>query len=296
MFQDTGFNTLCSHVFGGNLAVTYAYSAGYPTHVSAHYYWEAYNVLGDGSLMPYNAQGNENTVSHLPVLPIGEETFEVIAAPGSYVAISKNSVLHGVSVADETGIALVSLNPPVNSEGDVDVVVTRNQYIPHLVQIPAVVIDGPYIVFDSYTLVNEEVLTYISENSEVAVTLKNIGTEPSEGALTITISCDDTQLTINKGTAQCESIGVGEKATVSFNIAISNDIPDDKIFTVNINIADEGKTTWTGKMTLKAYAPIFSLEKVLVNDIESDKMKPGVVVMLTAVVANKRESSLVPNY
>ncbi|MCL2289321.1 MAG: C25 family cysteine peptidase, partial [Bacteroidetes bacterium] len=134
MFKDADFNTLCSYVFGGNLAVTYAYNAGYTTHVSAHYYWEAYNVLGDGSLMPYNAQAALNNVSH-GSLPIGAETYEVEAVPGSYVAISKDGALLGVAVVNAEGTAVVPLNPPISSEGNVDIVVTRNQYIPYIAQI-----------------------------------------------------------------------------------------------------------------------------------------------------------------
>jgi len=139
MFRDADFNCLSSHVFGGNLSVTYAHTnPGYTVHTpSPLYYWEAYNVLGDGSLMPYNGQASENDVSHMPVIHIGTDSYEVMAVPGSYVAISKDGILHGIAVADAVGVALVPLNPPITSGGLVDIVVTRNQYIPYIVQVEA---------------------------------------------------------------------------------------------------------------------------------------------------------------
>jgi hypothetical protein len=80
-------------VFVGNLAVTEVHIQGYPSHSSPTYYWQAYNVLGDPSLVAYHTQGSTNPVTHMPLLPIGLNSFEVTANPGSYVAISKDGVL-----------------------------------------------------------------------------------------------------------------------------------------------------------------------------------------------------------
>ncbi|MCL2074043.1 MAG: C25 family cysteine peptidase, partial [Marinilabiliaceae bacterium] len=288
MFRDVDFNTLCSHVLGGNLAVQYAHNnPGYTTHVSAPYYWEAYNVLGDGSLMPYNGQAAVNTVSHLPIVPIGMNEYEVSAVPGSYVAISKDGILHGVGLADALGVAAVQLDPPILSGGDVDIVVTRNQYQPYMIQIPAAALEGPYIVYDSYETVNESALTYISENSEIAVTLKNVGNDPTEGPLSVVVSCDDPQITINNTTAQVnEIIQDGETAVVNFNVSIDNAIVDKKVFPVTVTITQDDEI-WESTMRLTAYAPKFSLEKVLINGVEGGNLEAGEIVTITAVIENK---------
>ncbi|MCL2042089.1 MAG: C25 family cysteine peptidase [Bacteroidales bacterium] len=286
MFRDADFNTLCSHVFGGNLSVQYAHdNPGYTTHISAPYYWEAYNVLGDGSLMPYNAQGSVNTVSHLPVIHIGLPSYEVMAAPGSYVAISKDGELLGVAVADVNGIANVTLDPPITSGGDVDIVVTRNQYIPYIAQVPAVAQVGPYVVYNSYEVGDGDILTYISTDEEIEVTLKNVGIETS-GELNVTISCADPQLTITQATATCAPIAPDATATVTFKVTVANDIPDGKNFPVDIAVSNGGKTTWESKMPLKAYAPKFSLEKILVNGVENGSLAAGSLAMITTVVKN----------
>jgi len=287
MFRDADFNTLCSHVFGGNLSTTYAMTnSGYTTNMTPRYYWEAYNVLGDGSIMPYNGQAADNDISHLPVIHIGLPTYEVMALPGSYVAISKDGILLGTAVANESGIATVTLDPPITSGGEVDIVVTRNQHKPYIHQVQAVAQSGPYIVPDGYTVPQHEILTYISTNTEIIVTLKNVGIETTT-ALTATITCNDPQLTITNNTATCAAIAPNGTATVKFNVTVANDIPDNKTFIVEITASESGKGSWTNKLPLKAFAPSFAIENVLVNGVKDGNIEPGTVANITTVVKNK---------
>ena len=293
MFRDADFNTLCSHIFGGNISVTYAHiTSGYSVHTSnPRYYWEAYNVLGDGSIMPYNGQAAVNNVSHMPILPIGLSTYEVTAVPGSYVAISKDGVLHGVAVADNAGLAVVTLNPPVYSGGDVDIVVTRNQYQPYTHIVPAAALEGPYIVYDSYIVVNQDALTYTSVNCEITTTIKNVGADPTTGPLTVTITTQDPQITINTATATVtEIMDVAGTATVNFNVTIANDIVDNKTFTVFVTVTQDEDNVWESRMTLTAYAPNFSLETVYINGVVNGILEAGTITTINAVVKNKGQA------
>ncbi len=74
-------------VFVGNLAVSEAHDIGTNTSISEKYYWEAYNCLSDPSIFIYLTQADENTVTHLPTVPIGVTQYVVSAEPGSYVGI-----------------------------------------------------------------------------------------------------------------------------------------------------------------------------------------------------------------
>ncbi|MDZ4203488.1 MAG: C25 family cysteine peptidase, partial [Bacteroidales bacterium] len=180
-------------VFVGNLAVTKVHIQGYPTHSSPLYYWQAYNVLGDPSLVTYHTQGSTNTVSHLPILPIGLTTYEVTADQGSYVAISKDGFLHGTALVGPDGVVMVPIQP-VLSSGMVDIVVTKPQFIPYMAQVPAAALQGPYVVLDSYTINdasgNNNGLADYGENISLNVTLKNVGADPS-GVVTTTLSGSD---------------------------------------------------------------------------------------------------------
>ena len=130
IWMDDTYNTVSSIVFLGNLAVCYASTGGYQTSSSPTYYWQAYHVLGDGSIMPYRVQPTPNNVSHPSTFPVGATYFQVNAQEGSYVAISQNNTLKGVALVPASG----SVNVPVSgvTSGQVRIVVTKPQRQPYI--------------------------------------------------------------------------------------------------------------------------------------------------------------------
>ena len=130
MFDDSGFNTLNSVPFIGNLAVAYSHAGNYQSSVSDKYYWEAYHCLGDGSVMPFHKVPDPNNVSHADVFPAGATSFPVSAVPGSYVAITQNNEIIGVGVVPSSGTVNVTVTPVTG--GEVMIVVTRQQRIPYI--------------------------------------------------------------------------------------------------------------------------------------------------------------------
>ena len=140
-FMPNVYNTVASSMFVGNLAVTHARSCGYSYSVQPQYYWQAYHVLGDGSIMPHYGMPTDNIVSHEASIGLNLDSFEISAVPGSYAAISKDGVLHGVAVVGASGTVQVPLNIPITSEGNVDIVVTCPQKFPYITTIPTAVDD-----------------------------------------------------------------------------------------------------------------------------------------------------------
>ena len=134
VWMDDTYNTVSSMTFLGNIAVCYAYAGNYQTSINATYYWQAYHVLGDGSIMPYRVQPSVNTVSHATEFPAGATSFTVNAEAGSYVGISQNNVLLGAALVPAAG----SVNVPVTavSSGQVKIVVTKPQRQPYIQDIP----------------------------------------------------------------------------------------------------------------------------------------------------------------
>ncbi|MGI6718073.1 MAG: C25 family cysteine peptidase [Bacteroidales bacterium] len=137
MFKTESFNTVNSTNFAGLLAVSYAHEGSYPTHSNPTYYWEAYNVLGDGSIMPYLSKPDANIVSHSNTILMGVETFTVSAAPLSLVALSKDGVLLGTALIDESGTANVPITP-VFTSGNIDLVITCPQKIPYVTHLTGI--------------------------------------------------------------------------------------------------------------------------------------------------------------
>ncbi|MCR5646350.1 MAG: choice-of-anchor J domain-containing protein [Bacteroidales bacterium] len=130
IWMDDTYNTVSSMVFLGNLAVCYAHTGGYQTHSTPLYYWQAYHVLGDGSIMPYRVNPTANNVSHGTTFPAGATSFTVTAEAGSYVGISQNNVLKGAALVPSTGIVNVPVTPVTS--GQVKIVVTKPQRQPYI--------------------------------------------------------------------------------------------------------------------------------------------------------------------
>ena len=82
IWMDDVYNTVNSMLYIGNLAGNAANALGYTMHRPTLYYWQAYHVLGDGSIMPYRVQPTANNVSHMNIIPFGMATYEVSAVPG----------------------------------------------------------------------------------------------------------------------------------------------------------------------------------------------------------------------
>ena len=269
IWRDDAYNTVNSVLYSGLLACNAAQALGYQMHSATLYYWQAYHVLGDGSIMPYRVQPTANNVSHMAILPIGMSTYEVSAVPGSYVAISKDGVLHGTALVGSSGTVQVPITP-VTSGGDVTICVTAPNRIPYIQTVPAAALEGPYLVVDSYT----PTTALVGENTNLSLTFKNVGTAATSGSTTVTLTCDDPNVVVsgtgNFGALNAEAtttvsgfrflfnsgVALGSSVAIHYTAVNGSDtyegninITPDQIFTVTVaaNNADYGTVTGGGE-------------------------------------------------
>lgn len=272
-------------IFVGNLAVTEVDIQGYGQHSSPTYYWQAYNTFGDPSLMPYHTQGSVNTVTHMDIVPIGVTEYEVTAEPGSYVAISKDGVLYGTGHVGESGIVMVEMDP-ILSGGDVNIVVTRSQYIPSIEVVQAAALEGPYLSVSEFNFDggNENVVygTTVSMNMEV----KNLGNDPSTG-VTVTISGSDPYCTLTSAaTVTVGDIAADEviNLTDAFTFDIADDAPD--MYSVSLDLVIEGtaKELWESTLNFSIYAPVPEFGAYTIDDAAGNgngRLDPGETADIT---------------
>ena len=279
-------------VFAGNLAVTEVDAQGYPQQSSPHYYWEAYNILGDPSLVPYFTEASPNVVSHTDSFPIGLSFYTVSALPGSYVAISKDGLLHGAALVDASGEVDVPVNPVLEG-GDVDIVVTRPQTIPYMARIPAAALDGPYITLDLYTIEDDNAKADFGEKFTIAVTLKNVGVDIAN-TVSARLSGVDRYVTITDGDSvyfgDIPSGETGNTSTVNaaFELAVADSIPDRYVATFNLDATD-GTSTWPSKLRITVNSPKLSVKDfTLVGDDNSNgQLDPGENGQLRVLLSNQ---------
>ena len=247
IWNDDEYNCVSAIPVIGNLAVCYSHANGYQGSVSDKYYWQSYHALGDGSVMPFRVIPTSNNVSHMAIFPIGMPTYEVSADPGSYVAISKDGVLHGVGLVDESGVIVIDVDP-VTSSGDVTICVTGLDKIPYIATVPAAALEGPYVSVDSYTPAN----VHVGDESSMSITFKNVGSSATNGTTTVSLSCNDEHLTIIEGTGSFESLEPEATVQISgFRYSIAEGVPDGTRFTINTT-AVCGNDTWEGRTVITA--------------------------------------------
>ena len=277
IWLDDVYNTVSSILYVGLLAGNAAEALGYELHSATLYYWQAYHVLGDGSIMPYRVQPTANNVSHMAILPIGMPTYEVSAVPGSYVAISKDGVLHGTALVGETGTVQVPITP-VTSGGDVTICVTAPNRIPYVTTVPAAALEGAYIAMDSYT----PTATHVGDDTNLSITFKNVGTDASVGNTNITLTTDDTNVTLIDRTGSFGALAPEATTTVNgFSFKIAEGVADGTNVTIHYT-AVNGGDTYEGNIVIKANEAVLAYQNMSWNG----GFTPGQTLTLTAKFKN----------
>ena len=277
MWTDGAYNTVTSMMFIGNLASNAAQALGYTLHCSTLYDWQAYHTLGDGSILPFRVQPTENTISHLPTLPIGMDFFTVNANPGSYVGISKDGVLYGAGMVGESGSADIAITP-ITSGGDVTICVTHPQYIPYTSVIPAAAMDGPYVTVDSFTPAN----AHVGDETPLNITFKNVGTEPTNGTTNVTLTCADNTLTILNGAGSFGNLDPDATTQINgFSYSIAEGVADGTRYTIQVAAAC-GSETWEGKVIITAGEAVLQFEGMA----NAGGFVPGETLTVTASFKN----------
>ena len=277
IWRDDAYNTVNSVLYSGLLACNAANALGYTMHSVTLYYWQAYHVMGDGSIMPYRVQPTANQVSHMAIFPIGMSTYEVSAVPGSYVAISKDGVLHGTGLIGETGTAQVEITP-VTSGGDVTICVTAPNRIPYIQTVPATALEGAYIAMDSYT----PTATHVGDNTNLSITFKNVGTDASTGTTNITLTTDDTNVTLINRTGSFGALAPEATTTVNgFSFKINSGVADGTNVTIHYT-AVNGEDTYEGNIVITANEAVLTYQNMSWNG----GFTPGETLTLTAKFKN----------
>ena len=266
-------------IFVGNLAVTEVHLQGWASHSSPTYYWQAYNTMGDPSLMPYHTQGTENTVSHMDIVPIGVSEYEVSAEPGSYVAISKDGVLHGTAYVTETGTVMVQLDPILEA-GDVDIVVTRSQYIPYVNTVPAAALEGPFLSISEFVFDNGTNAVDYGTSVAMDISITNLGTDASDDVTITLVGDDEYCMLTSSATINLGSIAADETITLedAFTFDIADDAPDMHGVSLQANIEGTSKELWESNINFNIYAPVPEFGDYVIDDSDGDnngRLDPG---------------------
>lgn len=222
-------------------------------------YWSSYHLFGDPSLMVYMGIPGENTVSHDPFMTPGETFFTVQALKNSYVSITgDDGTLHGAAISDETGIAVIPIQP--FTAGNAHITVTSQFKKPYFASVPVENITGPYLTLNDHQLTS---LSYASDGT-IDIELKNIGVLPSEG-ITAIVSSESEFISFSDSAENFGTIADGDSSKVisAFSYSISPNVPDGENIRVDLTVTDSSKRTYENYISLKAKAPVLTVTESL---------------------------------
>ena len=279
-FLEDTYNTIAAVPFVGNLAVAYSHTeSGYESAATTRYYFEAYHVLGDASIMPYRSMPSENSVSHLPTVPIGMNFYTVNADPGSYVGISQNGTLYGAGMIGEAGTANIEMTP-ITSGGDVTIVVTHPNRVPYVATVPAAAMDGPYLAVDSFT--PSTIAT--NQETQISLVIKNVGADATTAGGTVTLSCDADFVTIVDAEGSFNSLAADATVTLEneFVIKVDEGVANGTKFNVTATI-ESGNDSWEGRMNFTVVAPVIEFKEF----VYAGSFVPGETQTVMAKFENK---------
>ena len=278
IWRNDAYNTVCAILYAGNLAGNAARALDYRVHCNPLYYWEGYHVLGDGSIMPYRVQPTVNNVSHMHVFPIGWESFEVNAAPGSYVAISVDGELIGTALVDESGRAYVPVTP-VHTSCDVTICVTAPQRIPYITTLSSSIVEGPYISVDSFT----PSIAHVGDTIDLSINFKNTGTEATTGITTVTLTASIPDIIIVNETSTFDALVPETMTTASgFQFLIAQGVADGRELTLHY-AAVNGEHRWEGNIVVTANEAVLAYQSMKWDG----SFVPSETITVTAKFKNK---------
>lgn len=258
LWEDDMYNALSAVPFVGNLSVTSARSGDYEetNGIETLYYWEAYHTIGDGTVMPYITNPTPNTVSHLEVINMGLDFYVVTAEPNSYVAISKDGVLHGAATVGKSGVVEVKITPIV-TDGEATIVVTHPRHIPYIKNVTVTPTEGPYL---SVYEVNPENYP-VNQECKMSLTIRNVGEDAIDAETKVTLSSDSENITFVDSEAKFSSLD--SKSTIDleneFSFIIDKNTADETAIIIDCEI-ECGSMKWFNKFSIEVVSPIIEFD------------------------------------
>jgi hypothetical protein len=294
IFHDHGEPESAWFVVNG--AINYAGNMGVSDAGSSNetYYWEAYHLMGDPSLMTYLGVPDINNVTYDPTLLMTATEISVTADPASYIGITFDGDLIGAGYTGTSGSATIPLSG-LSTPGIAEIVVTSQFKQPYIDSIQVIAPDGPYIVYDYSTYAesagNGNGVVDAGEGVVVGLGLKNVGPDTAYD-VTANITSTDPYITITDNTEPFGDIA-GDNGTgyVSdgYALTIASNAPDGHRAPVSLEVTGIARENWFGSFQVLVHAPVLEVAAVSIDDSNGDNngiLDPGETADITLTIRN----------
>lgn len=245
----------------------------------------------DAFLRIYTQVPQTMTVNHQNVQLAGLNTFQITAPEGTTIALTKGEGenMEIVAVANATGsVQNIEIQPQLPPTV-LHLTVTGQNYLRYEADIDVIPADGPYIIINSYDLVNSATQLNFGEDSGFDIQLKNVGNAQASAG-TMTLTSESEYVTITDGTAEFTAISSNATLNLSeaFSFTVSDEVPNKTNIDFLVTITS-GADTYESHIVMKAYAPVLEIGNVTIVEVNGNnngRLDPGETVTLRFAVKN----------
>ena len=207
-------------------------------------------LFGDPSLMVRTDNPVSMNVTCSPsVLMLGMNTLEVSAEDtpfGIATLMMDGEVLSTGYIQD--GTATLEF-PAMANVGNATLTVIGYNKVTEVIDIEVLPAEGPFVTVSGY----EPNFAPVNQETNLSMSFKNVGVDPTTGVTTVTLTCDDERMTIVNGTATFDVLPADETVTLTnaFSFLVAEGVDDGTRFQIDV-VMTCGSATWTGKAIITA--------------------------------------------
>ncbi|MCF7793307.1 MAG: T9SS type A sorting domain-containing protein [Candidatus Cloacimonetes bacterium] len=298
IFQDKIYN-LGGALNRGKLALYMNYPGNPGNHVNQFSYWN--NLMGDPGCELWTDVPQDLNVIYNTNIPQGSNFIpvQVTDSSGNPVENAWISILQGddtireIAFTDASGSAVLPL--PDNASGEVDLTVTKHNFIPHL---------GSFDIQQATSFVAVESVQIDDDNSgnssgngdgvinpgetiELIVTLKNNGTQTANN-VTAVISTENDFITISDDSETFGNIAVGATANSldDFDFSLDADVLNSAEIELEIIIMQSGDPFWIDTIFLPISAAEITFQDFTIDDGSNGILDPGETSQMEITLEN----------
>ena len=240
-------------------------------------------------------------VNHQSVQLAGLDQFQVTAPEGATIALTKGegANLEVVAVATATGSVQNMQIPAQVPPTVLHLTVTGQNYLRYQADIDVIPASGPYIIVNEYALGGQASQLNFGDDATLDIQLKNVGSVQAPAG-TMTLTSESEYVTITNGTTDFLALNSNATLTLddAFSFTVSDEVPNKTNIEFVITIAS-GDDEYESHLTMKAYAPVFEIGNVTIEEIEGNgngRLDPGERANLTYSIKNKGNAGSLATY
>ncbi len=229
-------------------------------------------LMGDPSIQLRTDFPTQIEAQHAATIFLGMSSFTVTSvSENALVSLTIGNTIVATGII-QGGTCTLNFSA-INNPGTMLVTLTNFNTIPYQQTVEIIPAAGPYVVLnnhvnhDSNGINTNNNAVDFGEQINLDINLSNVGVEVS-GNTSITLSCDNSNITITDNSANSNGINVNQNLDINsaFSYNVSGNIADQTVVTFTVTITDDAGNTWTSTFTETINAPVLSCGEFVIND------------------------------